>query len=327
MAIKPNFTREFALDPADKTASGKYRAVIAVNDDVGDGQPINLRGMSLDKYRSNPVILLNHDRWDRIPIARTTNIEWTDRGLEAEFEFLPKDNEAAKVRNAWDRGFLRAASISVRPTDHGQHEMIEWSIVTVPADADAVRAVQRSAINEILEHKKEEPEMTPEEIQSAIERALEAREGEKKPNAKEVTERLAEVVKEQVATALNERNEAIEAKTKAEADAKSAAERAEVDAEARADLLVMVRSLIPEGTETKGKTAKDLLVLAAGDEVENAVERSEDYLLAKVEEISKRRNEASRKLGNYFPPATAGMKSMSKPMNVIQMKDLRKKRA
>ena len=61
------------------------------------------------------------------------------------------------MRNAWDQGFLRAASISwlpleSRPTDGGRlrdtrSELLEWSIVAVPADPDALRESQRRLIS------------------------------------------------------------------------------------------------------------------------------------------------------------------------------------
>ena len=54
--------------------------------------------------------------------------------------------------------FLRAASITARPTETGM-ELIEWSIVAVPADSDAVRSVYRSALDHIL------PATLPEAVQ------------------------------------------------------------------------------------------------------------------------------------------------------------------
>ena len=69
---------------------GTYRAIVAANDDVGDGRPIDLRAMSLDTYMRNPVVLFSHNAWSEIPIARTLKLEWTPRGLAADFEFLAK---------------------------------------------------------------------------------------------------------------------------------------------------------------------------------------------------------------------------------------------
>ena len=49
------------------------------------------------------------------------------------------------------------------------------------------------------------------------------------------------------------------------------------------------RDLLPKDFDRKGKTTKDILVAAAGDEIPDAAERSEDYLQAKIETILERR--------------------------------------
>ena len=110
----------------------------------------------------------------------------------------------------------------------------------------------------------------------------------------------AESVQASIDSALKARDEAEEARQKAEteraeaeAKAKEDREQAEKDAETRADLLMTVKPLLPEGTEVRGKSNHELLVLAAGDEVPGAKDRSEDYLLAKIEDIAKRREAAN----------------------------------
>ena len=99
---------------------GLYRAVIAVNDEIPGHSTVALRDVSFTDYMRNPVVLFNHDR--HTPpgsIGRTISLAWTERGLEAVFEFLPKDPRAATVKNAWDRKFLRAASLTVKPVYDG----------------------------------------------------------------------------------------------------------------------------------------------------------------------------------------------------------------
>ena len=63
----------------------------------------------------------------------------------------------------------------------------------------------------------------------------------------------------------------------------------DAEVQARADLIVQVQSLMPKDYEFAGKTRSEILVTAAGDEVPNAAERSDDYLHAKVEGILERR--------------------------------------
>ena len=89
-------------------------------------------------------------------------------------------------------------------------------------------------------------------------------------------------------------------------DAKAAALAAEtpVDPDQRADLIVSVKPLLPADFETRGKSNHEILVAAAGDEVDRAEERSDEYLLAKVEGIIERRAAANGRNGG--DPKLAG---------------------
>ena len=116
---------------------------------------IDLAGISTENYFKNPVVMWAHDVTGRspsggLPIGRTLALDWkSGRGLVADFEFLSDDPFAQRVRNAWDKGFLRAASISwipleSRPSEDGgrrdtRADLLEWSIVSVPADPEALR--------------------------------------------------------------------------------------------------------------------------------------------------------------------------------------------
>ena len=71
-------------------------------------------------------------------------------------------------------------------------------------------------------------------------------------------------------------------------------EKAAALADERADLLHLVRDLLPSEFTARGKTNVEILVAAVGDEVKDADKRSSDYLLAKVESIVERRASASQ---------------------------------
>ena len=141
--------------------------VIAANDRARTAPEIDLAGLRFDNYRRNPVVMWAHDATGRspsggLPIGRTLSIERTgDGGIIAEFEFLEDDPFAQRIRNAWDRGFLQAASISwlpveTRPAEGGgirdiRSELLEWSIVSVPADPDALRETHRRMLDSLIE--------------------------------------------------------------------------------------------------------------------------------------------------------------------------------
>ena len=150
--------------------------VIAANERSRNGDEVNLRGINFANYRKNPVVLWSHDSWGGIPIAKTLKIGHDDQGrIEADFEFNSGDEFAARVENAWNDGFIRSASIRYLPTkvvevrnEEGrverlrveESELLEWSLVPVPADPDSVRAAAR-ALNlpeEIFRGLEPEPE-------------------------------------------------------------------------------------------------------------------------------------------------------------------------
>ena len=163
-----------------------HRMVIAARDRSRNQDEINLAGVRFDNYRKNPVVLWNHDASPRllaaappsggIPIAKTLEIGHDEEGrIVASFEFNSNDPFAARVENAWNNGFLRAASIHYLPTRivevkdaRGRVErvrieesdLLEWSLLLLPADPDAVKAGAR-ALNlpeEIFRGLEPEPE-------------------------------------------------------------------------------------------------------------------------------------------------------------------------
>ena len=108
-------------------------------------------------------------RWS--PIGRTLALDWVQgRGLVARFEFLDDDPFAQRVRNAWDKDFLRAASISWVPLESGKTDdggrrdtradLLEWSIVPVPADPEALRDSHRLMLDAFLSDPPPDAELT-----------------------------------------------------------------------------------------------------------------------------------------------------------------------
>ncbi len=134
-----------------------------------DGDVIDPLGMDVSRYMQNPVVLWMHG-WSPaaaetpaagIPIGRTLALRRDASGIEADFEFLEGDPFAARVRNAWERGFLRTASISwltleARPLTeggrgllHSKTELLEWSLVPVPADPNASRELHAAGLRSL----------------------------------------------------------------------------------------------------------------------------------------------------------------------------------
>ncbi len=160
--------RSMSMDIVQRTAVGANRraVTIAANNRARATPELELGGLQFENYRRNPVVMWAHDAVGRspsggLPIGRTLSIgRATDGGIVAEFEFLDDDPFAQRIRNAWDKGFLQAASISwlpleSRPAANGglrdiRSELLEWSIVSVPADPDALRESHRRMLNSLL---------------------------------------------------------------------------------------------------------------------------------------------------------------------------------
>ena len=153
-----------------------HQMVIAARERSRNGDELNLRGVDFQNYLKNPVVLWSHDSFGGIPIGKTLEIDHDDKGrIVADFQFNSEDEFAARVENAWNGGFIRAASIRFMPTkvvemldEQGrvdrlrieESDLLEWSLVPIPADPDAVKAGAR-ALNlpeEIFRGLEPEPE-------------------------------------------------------------------------------------------------------------------------------------------------------------------------
>ena len=143
-----------------------YRVTIAANEGVRQPPDLDFGGLSTENYARNPVVMWAHDAVGRspsggLPVGRTLSLTKAPGGrISAEFEFLSDDPFAQRVKNAWDKGFIRAASISWLPIESvpgeggrwkdSRSELLEWSIVAVPADPDALREVHHRMVNDFL---------------------------------------------------------------------------------------------------------------------------------------------------------------------------------
>jgi HK97 family phage prohead protease len=109
-------------------------------------------GAVVGAYMKNPVVLFAH-QMNELPVAITTSLNIDTSGIRAQFKWLQNDPLADRVRNAFDQGALRAASIGFRPLEYERNsqggytftrwELLEFSLVPVPANAEAVRTLKQ----------------------------------------------------------------------------------------------------------------------------------------------------------------------------------------
>lgn len=135
------------------TKTRRMKVVITTKSVDRDGDIVDPRGMRLDNYRKNPVVLWAHDR-SKPPVAKSLDIVPTDTDAVMEMEFAPTAF-AEELMQLTAGGFLGAVSISFRAEqkdvepiigEGGQMtgyyfkglELLEVSLVPVPANPQAL---------------------------------------------------------------------------------------------------------------------------------------------------------------------------------------------
>ena len=122
---------------------------------------IEQSGWDLSSYRKNNVVLLNHDS-SQLPIAKG-NVHIRNNQLVIDVEFDDEDPRAQEVKRKAQNGFMNAVSVGFRPLEstsrsdlpkdnkyYGQRgmyyskaELLEVSIVTIPANGEATMLEQK----------------------------------------------------------------------------------------------------------------------------------------------------------------------------------------
>jgi HK97 family phage prohead protease len=125
-----------------------------------EGDTIALAGWDLTAFMKNPVVLWGHNAQE-LPIGRASAIGIEGGELRAVVEFVPRDmpvvgEKAEAVLRMCRDGFLSATSVGFRPTkfevaedrmtdddwwpklDFLQQELLEFSIVSIPANPEAL---------------------------------------------------------------------------------------------------------------------------------------------------------------------------------------------
>lgn len=151
--------REFEVkaegDPADRRIS--IRISTTAQDRQND--TVAALGWKLANYRKNPVVLYGHD-YRGLPIARDEGITTDELGLIGHPRFTPPELNpfGAMVHGLLLGGFLNAASVGFAPLKwtfneetHGidflEQELLEYSIVPVPANAECLVEARDAGID------------------------------------------------------------------------------------------------------------------------------------------------------------------------------------
>jgi HK97 family phage prohead protease len=151
-----------AIEIAEKATEGESAAPIRIRITTGardrDRDSINPGGWRLDNYRKNPVVLFAHN-YRALPVARDVGLTIDERGLVGTPEFCSEEYDFARlVERLIRRKVLNAASIGMLPLkwsineeargfDFEEQELLEYSIVPVPANPEALRVASAEGID------------------------------------------------------------------------------------------------------------------------------------------------------------------------------------
>ena len=109
------------------------------------GFTLDLSGVSLDRFRANPVMLFDHKHSQ--VIGRWMNIRVEENRLLADAEFDTEDDLGKNISRKVEKGYLKGCSLGLRilrvsETDSGvvvtKSDILEASIVAVPSDRGAI---------------------------------------------------------------------------------------------------------------------------------------------------------------------------------------------
>ncbi len=128
------------------------------------------RGGRFDAYMRNPIVQWGHnydDPW--ATIGQTTNLDLADTGIVAAFRLRPAANDAdpqSVIRLLWAGGWVRTASVGIWADregvssndlgglDFAAWDLLEWSLVPIPMNPDALRvdgkAIARETVAMVL---------------------------------------------------------------------------------------------------------------------------------------------------------------------------------
>jgi len=151
-------TKSYIIKRLPSLKQTKDKFMFVASDETPDryGDIVSVEGWQLDNYKSNPVILLNHNSLS-LPIGKATDIDVIDNQLVIDVEFDMADEQAAKIARKVQDGFINAVSVgfnakraidrsSLSPEskyygERGMYfeaaELLEVSIVTIPANPSA----------------------------------------------------------------------------------------------------------------------------------------------------------------------------------------------
>lgn len=149
--------KTLGIDIQDRRKEGG-RIVISTGSVDRDRDRVFPQGGKLENYLRNPIVQWGHNYYEPwATIGRSRTLEVNESGIVADFELRPAANDAdpqSIILLLWEQEFVRTASIGFKPEtavpndlggyDFTSWDLLEWSLVPIPANQDALRLAAKS---------------------------------------------------------------------------------------------------------------------------------------------------------------------------------------
>jgi HK97 family phage prohead protease len=137
----------------EKASDGSFTAIASTNSIDRHGEVVDNNGWDLKAFKKNPVILWAHDHSE--PAIGTAKKVWIEgAGKKAKLMIQPVlhdvTEKARAIKALVDQGIIKTLSVGFRPLESPdgvtftQNELLEVSMVNVPANADAMMLAYKS---------------------------------------------------------------------------------------------------------------------------------------------------------------------------------------
>lgn len=139
----------FESEETKDLGDGVLEATVNTGEVDREGEQIDIGGVDIKNYKDNSVVLYGHDYYS-LPIGKSITTRKLNGKIISKFKLAVDEYDfAATVYNMIKGGYLNAVSIGVIVKEWSQDyskilksEMVEFSVVPVPADRGAL--IQRS---------------------------------------------------------------------------------------------------------------------------------------------------------------------------------------
>lgn len=139
--------KQFVEATITKAEDGSFIAIASTNSVDRHGEIVDNNGWDLKAFKKNPVILWGHDHGEpAIGVSKKTWVEGTGKKAKLMIQPLLHDvtEKARAIKQLVDMGVIKTLSVGFKPLESPdgvtftKNELLEVSMVNVPANADAM---------------------------------------------------------------------------------------------------------------------------------------------------------------------------------------------